>query len=95
MLDSERALESIEATHPVVAIVTNDNVREIQLFIPTGISSMELEDKEVLTIEVGYDMDGEEYEEFTSILIDDAGYVQLPSMGQDFLNKFVDHSNFI
>ena len=95
MIDSERALESIEATHPVVVAITNDNVREINVFIPTGTSSMELEDREALIIEVGYDMDGNEYEEFISILVDEAGYVQLSPMPNDFLGNFIDHSNFI
>lgn len=93
MIDRERALETIEATHPIVIGNPNDTSGEVHVFIPTGISSMELEDKEVLTIVGGSDMSYTDYDEFVSILVDDAGYIQLAPTGNDFLNTFVDLSN--
>lgn len=93
MLDRERALEAIEASHPVVVGIPNDTSGELYVFIPVGVSSAELEDKEVLTLTGGDNIGYMDYEELISILIDDAGYIQLPTIDNNFLNSFVDLSD--
>lgn len=93
MLDRERALEAIEATHPVVVGIPNDNSGELYVFIPAGVSSTELEDREVLTLVGGDNIGYIDYEELISILTDDAGYIQLSTIDNNFLNSFVDLSN--
>ena len=76
MLDSEKALEKLEAEHPILIFVSNGDVTDI--LIPDGLSSRELEDREYIRINSDTEYTEEESMELNSIAVEDAGYISIP-----------------
>ena len=76
MLDSEKALEKLEAEHPILIFVSDGDVTGI--LIPDGLSSRELEDRECIRINSDTEYTEEESIELSSIAVEDAGYISIP-----------------